>query len=157
MAKKDYIRTPDSDNRIVDTNLKIDRVFVLPDYADSPDLNDNPDEAGAVRHNNGRMELYVGGGAWKQVAFVGEGGPGGGSTNQPQSTLIFINQTDKSIVDVKIITDQNGRYDFSFSPSLATSGINNLQIINTSDQKTMIVTVITTENGDYNFNIIPQQ
>ncbi len=65
MAKNDYIRTPDGNQRIVEGHVKVSKTLFIPVFVAEPTINDNPDEPGAIGINaSNELMLYVDG-DWK--------------------------------------------------------------------------------------------
>lgn len=77
MSKTDFIRTPDSNQRVVDVNLAVTGAFKIPVFSDAPTIGDNNNEAGYVGYKAGKITYYDGT-QWITINSV----PSGGNTNQ---------------------------------------------------------------------------
>jgi hypothetical protein len=67
MAKIDYIRSADGNNRLIDNNLAIAKYLKIPVFTGAPGLNNNPDEIGPIAiSDTGTFIVYQGAGIWAE-------------------------------------------------------------------------------------------
>lgn len=85
--KTDFLRTPEGNQRIIDTNVNVLSYLKIPVFDGDPTLNDNPDEPGAIGMKDGRIVGYNG------TTWVPLGGGG-----DLQVTTDLGNQTSNAII-----------------------------------------------------------
>jgi hypothetical protein len=118
-TKIDYERTPDGYQRILDGNLKVEKTLFIPLLNNPPDLNNNPNEAGAIGVKNDLSGiLFYNGTSWVTIGL-----PSGGNTNQyVRGDLTYQNLTSDVVTEgTSNLYYTSARFNTSFAGKTTTN------------------------------------